>query len=240
MITFSDRLPNERNRDYAYRVIKRAIMSLELEPGKIISEIEIAARLNISRTPVREVIARLKEENLVEVTPQVGTYVTRIKPQLVEEAVFTRVTLEKELLKLSCEKFPDDILFELKQIVLQQEQLLNQKKAQQQFHDLDKQFHFLIFKGNKKENVWLAITRLSTHYNRIRVLSELEFSFEDAITQHRRIIEIIETKAVSQVNPILDEHIIKPMKVWRDLYNQDSPFSHYFERTNQDTVFNLS
>lgn len=240
MIAVLERLPDERNRDYAYRVIKNAIMSLELKPGQIISEVEIAKRLDVSRTPIREVIARLKEENLVEVKPQVGTYVTRIKPQLVEEAVFTRVTLEKEILKLSCEHFPNDILFELRQNVLKQEKLLKQNKSNQQFHELDKQFHYMIFKANKKENVWFAVTRLSTHYNRIRLLSELEFSFEDAVIQHKRIIDVIETKAVNQVQLIINEHILEPMKVWKDLYQEDSPFSDYFERAVSTSVFNLN
>ena len=79
MFTVLERLRGENNKDYSYRVIKEAIMSLELKPGQAISEIELAEMLNISRTPIREVMAKLKEENLVEVLPQVGTYVSKIK-----------------------------------------------------------------------------------------------------------------------------------------------------------------
>lgn len=229
MMTVLERYTSENNRDFAYRTVKRAIMTLELEPGQPISEIDIAAQLGISRTPIREVIAKLKEEYLVEVTPQVGTYVSKIQPKLVEEAVFTRATLERELLKLACEDFPEDILTELKISLMRQEQLLKQKGTEQQFHELDKEFHYLIFKGVQKEHVWGAITRLSTHYNRIRLLSEIEFSFENALKQHKRIVEIIETQALSLVNPIIDEHILAPTKKWYKLYEEDSEFSHYFD-----------
>ena len=41
-------------------------MSLELRPGQEISEIELAESLQISRTPIREVMAKLREENLVK------------------------------------------------------------------------------------------------------------------------------------------------------------------------------
>lgn len=106
MMNITPRLPGENNKDYSYRVIKANIMSLNLRPGQVISEIDLAAALEISRTPVREVLAMLKEEHLVEVYPQVGTYVSKINLQLIEEAAFMRFTLEKEVLKLACASFP--------------------------------------------------------------------------------------------------------------------------------------
>ena len=63
--------------------------------------------LNISRTPIREVMAKLKEEYLVEVLPQVGTYVSKIKSQLIEEAAFMRFTLEKEVFNYLVNHFPN-------------------------------------------------------------------------------------------------------------------------------------
>ena len=184
------RLPGENNKDFSYRVIKEGIMSLELRPGQEISEIELAETLQISRTPIREVMAKLREENLVEVIPQVGTYVSKIKLKLIEEAAFMRFTLEKELLKLSCESFPQEKLLELKKNIAIQEVLLDQEGMEMDFHQLDTEFHYIIFEGNKKENVWAAVRRLGTHYNRIRILSEMENRFDDAVDQHKEIIAI--------------------------------------------------
>ena len=110
MLTVTAKLSGENNKDYAYRVIKEGIMYLELQPGQAISEIELAEALNLSRTPIREVMAKLREENLVEVLPQVGTYVSKINSQLVEEASFMRFTLEKEVLKLACESFAEELV----------------------------------------------------------------------------------------------------------------------------------
>ena len=81
-------------------------MSLQLKPGQSISEVELAEALNLSRTPIREVLAKLREEHLVVVIPQVGTYISKINPQLIMEASFMRYTLEKEVLKQACESFP--------------------------------------------------------------------------------------------------------------------------------------
>jgi GntR family transcriptional regulator, rspAB operon transcriptional repressor len=225
------RLPGENNKDFSYRVIREAIMSLELRPGQEISEIELAQSLQISRTPIREVMAKLREENLVEVIPQVGTYVSKIQLKLIEEAAFMRFTIEKEILRLSCKSFPKDQLLELKKNVAIQEVLLQQEGMERDFHQLDTEFHYMIFKGNNKENVWAAITRLGTHYNRMRVLSEIENRFERAVEQHKKIIAMIENKEADQVEYILNEHVMEPIKLWGKLYNTDSPYINYFDFT---------
>ncbi|WP_455661755.1 GntR family transcriptional regulator [Pradoshia sp.] len=227
-ITVSPKLPGENNKDYAYKVIKNSIMSLELEPGQAISEIELAEALSLSRTPVREVLAKLREEHLVEVIPQVGTYISKINPQLIKEASFMRFFLEKEVLKLACESFPKSALYDLKKNLALQEDLVGEKGVERDFHLLDKQFHYIIFKANQKEHIWEAIIRISTHYNRMRLLSEIRHSFEEAIEQHRKILNILESKDCELVEEIVKLHIIEATKLWEDLYRKDSPYSHYF------------
>jgi len=237
MFTVSAKLPGENNRNYSYRVIKEAIMSLQLKPGQSISEIELAELLQISRTPIREVMAKLREEHLVDVIPQVGTYVSKINPLLIEEAAFVRVTLEREILRLSCESFPNDALFDLKKNVAQQEMLIGQEGMEREFHRLDKEFHCIIFRGNNKENAWNAIMRLSTHYNRIRLLSEMEHTFEDAIVQHKKILEIIEQQKAEEVEAVVQQHIIEPIQLWEDLTQPESPYVDYFDRDYKKPIF---
>ena len=237
MINVSPKLPGENNKEYAYRVIKESIMSLELEPGQAISEIELAEALSLSRTPIREVLAKLREEHLVEVIPQVGTYISKIKPQLIKEASFMRYILEKEVLKLACESFSKIDMYDLKKNVALQEELIGQKGKERDFHILDKEFHHIIFKGNKKEHIWEAIIRISTHYNRMRLLSEIRHSFDEAIQQHMKIVEILEQKNCDQVEDIVRLHIIEPTKLWDDLYQEDSPYINYFEYLEGKPVF---
>jgi DNA-binding GntR family transcriptional regulator len=228
LLTVTKRLLGENNKDYAYRVIKEGIMSLELTPGQAISEIELAESLNLSRTPIREVFAKLREENLVVVIPQVGTYITKIELQLVKEASFMRFCLEQEILKQSCELFPLENIFELKKNVELQKALIGSKGKEIDFHKLDNNFHLTIFQGNKMDNVWAAITRLSTHYNRIRLLSEMEYSFEKAISEHETIIEIIENQESERVEEIVRKHILEPMPLWESLFQKGSPYLNYF------------
>jgi DNA-binding GntR family transcriptional regulator len=229
MLVVTPRAAGENTKEYSYRLVKNAIMSLQLQPGQSIREADLAASLSISRTPIREVMAKLKEENLVEVLPQIGTYVSKINFQLIEEAAFMRFTLEKEILKLSCRTFSKESLKELKRIVAQQEELICEKEYVQEFHQLDKQFHFLIFKENKKEHIWNAIMRLSTHYNRMRLLSEMNNSFVEAIKQHKDIIELIENQEMEYASKIAYQHIIEPKRKWKQFLEEGSPYLHYFD-----------
>ena len=58
----------ENNKQFTYRILKKNIMKLSLKPGEEISEVEISEALNVSRTPVREAIVKLKEEKLINLS----------------------------------------------------------------------------------------------------------------------------------------------------------------------------
>lgn len=237
MFTITDRLPGENNKAYSYRLIKQAIMELELKPGQAFSEVELADVLQISRTPIREVMASLREEHLIEVMPQVGTYVSKIKSQLIDEAAFMRFVLEREVLKLAANEVSPTLIFDLKRNVMQQEELLKTPGNERAFHQLDQQFHATIFQAMRKEHIWGSINRISTHYNRIRLLSEMEHSFERAIEQHKRIIDVIEQQQVDGAEGIVYQHIIEPMKQWDTLFEPGSPYASYFDLTTDKPVF---
>ena len=85
---FYEKKQKETGKEYAYRVLKGNIMSLELKPGELLSESDLSEKLNISRTPIREIIMILKGEHLIEVKPQAGTYVSLIDRELIDEAIF--------------------------------------------------------------------------------------------------------------------------------------------------------
>ena len=64
--------------DRAYLAIRGLIVSLELAPGAVIDERALMQRLGIGRTPVREALRRLAQEQLVEVFPRRGMFVTGV------------------------------------------------------------------------------------------------------------------------------------------------------------------
>ncbi|MBP2032652.1 DNA-binding GntR family transcriptional regulator [Clostridium algifaecis] len=223
------RLDRENGKEYAYRVLKDNIMSLELKPGQSISETELAQELGISRTPIREVLMKLKEEHLIEVKPQIGTYVSLIDRRLVEEAFFMRYHLEKEAMKLACTKFPEDKLIELEKSLMSQRLIAGKQKREIEFHKLDIEFHGIIFSGVNLEEVWNGILKISTHYNRLRLIAEIKYSNSITIEQHEKFVEVIKNNDFENAQSLVTDHLEKPRKGWKYIFNTDSEYKDYFK-----------
>src|SRR3954468_21043604 len=107
------RLGSEPARTRAYAALREAIVAMELPPGARLSENELAARLGVSRTPVREALIRLRDEQLVEIAPQRGTFVTPISVRGVLDAQFVREALECAAVRLAAEHATDDDVTQL-------------------------------------------------------------------------------------------------------------------------------
>lgn len=83
MSTALHRVERSLWRDRAYRMLRDAIVNGELAPGAVIRDAKLAERVGLSRTPVREALARLAAEGLVETKPHAWT---RVAPLSVREA----------------------------------------------------------------------------------------------------------------------------------------------------------
>ncbi|MBX9139301.1 MULTISPECIES: GntR family transcriptional regulator [unclassified Clostridium] len=222
-----DKLDKENGKDYVYRVLKDNIMCLELKPGELLSESDLAKKLNVSRTPIREVLIKLKAEKLIEVKPQAGTYVSLIDWNLIEEAIFIRYNLEKEALKEACENFSDDILMEMEKCLFAQKLIAQKGDNLIEFHNLDKEYHRLLFVGINKSNVWESICNISTHYNRMRLLAEMKLNKEFLVDQHITYLDIIKNKDSNIIDEVVSHHIKEPVGQWKKLIKEESEISKY-------------
>src|SRR3546814_19362538 len=70
------------------RALRNAIVTMQIKPGEMLSEQEIADRLNVSRSPVREPFIKLGEAGLVRILPQRGPLLVKIYQHSVEDARF--------------------------------------------------------------------------------------------------------------------------------------------------------
>jgi DNA-binding GntR family transcriptional regulator len=82
-----ERVDRSLLRDRAYRILRDAIVTGELEPGAVIRDVELAERVGLSRTPVREALARLADDGLVETKPHSWTRVTPLVLREVRDAL---------------------------------------------------------------------------------------------------------------------------------------------------------
>lgn len=204
---------SENNKEFIYRVIRENIMTLNIKPGEAISEVELGNQLNVSRTPIREAIVRLSEEKLIDVFPQKGSFVSKIDLELVEEALFLRDLCEKKLLRIACEDKDISLLIKLlEKNLAYQKLIIDFNENLHQFFELDNEFHAIIFEYFNKSNIWKSIKKLSTHFDRLRLIDALQL--EQAIQtykQHQKIIEILKEKNSN----IIDEFITKHLSQFR-------------------------
>src|SRR3954462_4558175 len=129
-----------RARDQVYDRLRAAIIAAELEPGRQLSENELAARLGVSRTPVREALVRLRDERLVQIVPQLGTFVTRISTSAVADAQFIREALECACVRRAAELASEDDVATLEDNLRAQERARDSDDFDA-FYVLDDAFH---------------------------------------------------------------------------------------------------
>lgn len=199
---------DETNPQFAYRVLKENILSLVLRPGEAISETEISKVLDISRTPIREALVHLKNEALIDVYPQKGTFVSLLDFTLIEEAEFMRTVLEQEVIKLATISFPKDSLKDLEKNLISQRRIAEFSPSAFEFFNLDNNFHEIIFKGCNKSNIWEQIKIISSHLNRIRLLDAVEReSLNLTLHQHEEIYNLIKNKDSENVDKVIKTHV---------------------------------
>lgn len=212
-------------RAYSYQIIKDKILHLELEPGTKISEQEIADELKVSRTPVREAFMKLAEEELLDIIPQSGTIVSRINLAHVEEGRFIREKLEKEIVGLACEHFPEDHLFQLQTNMAMQDVCAGNHNFSKWF-ELDEEFHQIIFHGTGKERTWKMLQQLNIHFNRLRLLRlSKDYHWEHILAQHKEIYRLIVHQEKEKAMQIMEDHL-RLVVVEQDVLRGKYP--HYF------------
>ncbi len=201
-----DKLSGETARDYALRVLKENIISLDLEPGTSISENELAMELGLSRTPVREAIIDLAKASLIETYPQRGSFVALIDPKMVEEARFLRRILDTAVIEVACDEIDEDGIKLLEDNVVLQEFYLTKGMTDKIF-DLDNQFHKDIFTVAKKDIIYEMRSTLMIHFDRVRTLSVETVKDFKIVNEHRGMLEAIKAKDKLKAVELVNKHL---------------------------------
>ena len=221
-----ERTAHESIREYVYRMLRFNIIHLNLKPGQSISEQEIADIINVSRTPVREAFIKLAQENLLDILPQKGTYISQIDIEQVEESKFARDILEREVVLQASQSFPGEFLFQLQSHLVFQELCVKEKDFQK-FFDSDESMHGTIFAGCGKNRTWLMLQQMNAQYNRVRILNlSVRYDFEQLYLQHKELVDTIRERNSGLARKIIDQHLNK-MTIDLELLKREYP--HFFK-----------
>jgi GntR family transcriptional regulator, rspAB operon transcriptional repressor len=198
-------------RQYVYTYLYQNILSLNLPPGCALSENEIAKQLNVSRTPVREAMIQLEKQDLVEIVPQVGTFVSQINPALVEESRSMREVLESANIKEAADRLSVSNLFELEKCLSIQKVMITEGNYRE-FLTYDDFFHESIFSSLGKERTWQAIDLMNSQYKRLRLFRLMTIStsdWEEIVKEHEGIYTALKNRDACLAQKLMKEHLTK-------------------------------
>lgn len=132
-------------KDRAFDHIKGLIMDGTYQPGQFISERELSAELDMSKTPIRAALERLEEQGFVTIAPQRGVIVRELSPREIADHYDLRMALESWIMRSMAGKLPPSAVAQLEQnLAMQHEQTEGEIVDLRGFTEADANFHHLI------------------------------------------------------------------------------------------------
>ncbi|SAK45572.1 GntR family transcriptional regulator [Caballeronia hypogeia] len=200
----------DRSRHAAPQVFERLremIVSLELEPGTVLSRTELATRYGLSQTPVRDALIRLGEEGLVDIFPQHATVVSQISVPQALQAHFLRRSIELEVVRTLAQTRKASLVARLRATIAEQMECMEPQDVEQ-FALLDHAFHRQMYEAAGVPQLWDLVRRLSGHIDRLRRLHlPVEGKTSAVVRDHTEIVDAIEKSDVEAADAALRKHL---------------------------------
>lgn len=216
---------SESATEYAYRVLQKNIIHMNLPPCTAISPLEVAAELRISRTPLQSACSRLASDGLLSVIPQKGSYVSLIDLQRVYESVFMRNILDQAAVRRLCASPRlEEAILALEANLNQQEFFLKSSMAQE-IIELDNEFHSIIYTMSDMSNILTAVSSISTDQDRIRYMKmQSNIRMRDTVKEHKELLKAIKQQDGDLVSRLSYEHVSKFGVDITSIYEQTPTF----------------
>lgn len=201
--------PDESLVQQIYRVLWDSIITLKILPGQLVSEKEIAAALNASKTPVREALIRLEDVGLVSVVPKSGTYVTAIRIDTYIEGCFTRLQLETGAVRRAAERSEIERHITQLETILERQSIALNAEDYVEFAALDEALHEAFFVTAGLQGVWHFLQKTQSDVNRVRHLKRINGIRRgpQVLEQHVAIVDAIKIGNAAAASAALEAHI---------------------------------
>lgn len=192
--------------DRVYHRVKQDLFDFQLLPGDRFTETEVAQRVQVSRTPVREALMRLEREGYLTMKPKAGWQVKPFDFRLFQELYDLRTILETASIRQVVSRLPlagvDDLA---KRWILSP---LERKKDGQALAEADEAFHhtLVVLAGNRE------VSRLHQEITeRIRIVRRLDFTNQDRLSatyeEHEAIVKALKSGQADEACELLTRHI---------------------------------
>ncbi|MCP9312468.1 GntR family transcriptional regulator [Liquorilactobacillus satsumensis] len=190
----------------AYATILKKIINTEYKPGQRISEKELGEELNIGRTPVREALLQLRQEGLINVVPQSGTYITKIDLEVAVSARFIRESIEIRIIKEAAATAPASPRLHT---ILNNQKFFSKQKEFERFFAEDEAFHEEFYRMTNHQQVWDWLQTINMQLNRFRMLrlKVVELPWKTLIDEHQKILTAVEQHKPAEAERLIENHL---------------------------------
>lgn len=195
-------------RDVVFNTLRQAIIKGDLKPGERLLEIQLADKLGVSRTPVREAIRKLELEGLVTMVPRRGTTVLGITKKHLKDVLEIRSALEELALELACRRVTPEQYEELVRL----EALLEAKQDSDnafELSDIDEKFHEQIYQATNNPRLIQLLANLREQMYRYRLeYMKAKDKRPRLIQEHQQIIKALKNKDSKAGRKAIYDHIV--------------------------------
>ena len=186
--------------------IRNAIVELELPPGSMIDKMTLCERFGVSRFPVSDALTRLQSEGLVEVLPQRGTRVTRMRMADITQAMFIRRALEVEMVRTLAPNMPDELRTKLEMNIGYQEVAIDRADPRA-FHMLDLAFHEMLLEELNYPRVTAAVDAARHSLERARRMLSSPRRHANTLAEHEAILAALITRNAEAAATAMKNHL---------------------------------
>jgi DNA-binding GntR family transcriptional regulator len=200
--------PDRSYTQQVHHLLRDAIVRGTLPPRTGLSEATIANTIDVSRTPVREALAQLADEQLVQIYRKVGTVVAPISISLLEESRFARSTLECANHVQLAQTITPAQLSELSGVVDDQRRAVHGGDVDE-FFRLDELMHRRLFEFAGRKHVWEMLQPMKRQFDRVRwlLLDRVADHAKGALAEHEQILAQMAARDVGRLGATTAGHI---------------------------------
>jgi DNA-binding GntR family transcriptional regulator len=194
-------------RDVVFNTLREAILKGDLKPGERLMELQLASKLGVSRTPIREAIRMLEQEGLAVTTPRKGAEVAKMTLKDMEDVLEIRDALDELAVRIACQKISDEQLKQLedmKELFEKSTQTGNVKKIA----EADVTFHDVIYEatGNPKLVTLLNNLREQIYRYRVEYIKNPD-NYPILIAEHNAIAEGLKNRDKEAATLAMHKHV---------------------------------
>ena len=178
-------------RDAVFMSLRKAILTGKIKPGERLTEVKLGKLLGTSRTPIREAIRLLEQENLVTIIPGSGARVSRMTVSDLQDVMEVRSALEQLSAGLACERITEG---EKKELYEAYNAFVRSTQSEDSIMiaDADVRFHNLILKAAKNQKLGKILDGLADNIYRYRYeFIREDGHYEDLVREHKELYEAV-------------------------------------------------